>query len=138
MGHAAINAVDIDASLDFYTRVLGLPEAFRINNDDGNLWLVYLKTGDDDFLEIFAGGSSAPERGNNDAGLKHICLWVDDLQATLEGLRKQGYAVDPQGIKTGRSGCRQYFVADPDGVKIELMQLLPDSMQAKAMGDSGR
>jgi lactoylglutathione lyase len=133
MGHAAINAVDIEASLDFYTRVLGLPEAFRLQNEDGSLWLVYVKTGADDFLEIFAGGSSAPVRGNKDAGLKHICLWVDDLAATLEGIAERGYAVDPQGIKTGRSGCRQYFVADPDGVQIELMQLLPDSMQARAM-----
>ena len=33
----------------------------------------------------------------------------------------------------GRSGCRQLFIADPDGVRIELMQMLPDSMQAKAL-----
>jgi len=31
------------------------------------------------------------------------------------------------------SKCRQYFIQDPDGVRIELMQLMPESLQAKAL-----
>ena len=44
IGHIAITCQDIDKSLDFYTRVLGLHEAFRMERD-GSLWMVYLKTG---------------------------------------------------------------------------------------------
>jgi lactoylglutathione lyase len=133
IGHIAINARDIEKSLDFYTRVLGLPEAFRLHNADGTLWLVYVRSGPDDFLEIFAGASPAPARRNEDEGVKHYCLWVDNLDATLTDIESRGVAVDRAKVRTGRSGCRQYFVADPDGVLIELMELLPDSMQARAM-----
>ena len=133
IGHIAINAKDIEKSLDFYKRVLGLPEAFRLQNADGSLWLVYVKTGPVDFIEIFAGASQGPERQNDHQGIKHYCLWVDDLAATLKDLQAKGVAIDPSRVRVGRSGCRQYFVADPDGVQIELMELLPDSLQAKAI-----
>jgi lactoylglutathione lyase len=133
IGHVAINARDIDKSLDFYKRVLGLPEAFRLNNADGGLWMVYVKTGPDDFIEIFANATTAAPRRNEDEGMKHYCLWVDSLDATLKDIESRGVAIDTSKVKSGRSGCRQYFIADPDGVLIELMELMPDSMQARAM-----
>jgi catechol 2,3-dioxygenase-like lactoylglutathione lyase family enzyme len=133
IGHVAINAKDIDKSLDFYKRVLGLPEAFRVPNADGSLWMVYLKTGPDDFIEIFARAAKAAPRTNDDEGMKHYCLWVDSLDTTLKDIESRGVAIDYSKVRTGRSGCRQYFVADPDGVLIELMELMPDSMQARAM-----
>ena len=133
IGHIAITCQDIDQSLDFYTRILGLPEAFRMNRDDGSLWMVYIKTGSDDFIELFANGGDQPDVPQNASGFKHICLWVDDIEATLHDLKTKGLDVGPGGIRTGRSRCRQYFIADPDGVRVELMQLVPDSLQAKAI-----
>jgi catechol 2,3-dioxygenase-like lactoylglutathione lyase family enzyme len=135
IGHIAITCQDIDQSLDFYTRILGLPEAFRMNRDDGSLWMVYLKTGSDDFIELFTDGGDPAEAPQNASGFKHLCLWVDDIKATLLDLKSKGLAVDPEGIRTGRSKCRQYFIADPDGVRIELMQLMPESKQAQALND---
>jgi len=132
IGHIAITCQEIEASLDFYTRILGLPEAFRLHNDDGSLWMVYLKTGSDDFIELFTKGGDPAEVPANASGFKHLCLWVDDLEATLHSLQAKGLDVDPTGIRTGRSKCRQYFIADPDGVRIELMQLMPESLQAQA------
>ena len=135
IGHIAITCKDIDRSLDFYTRVLGLPEAFRMNNDDGSLWMVYLKTGGDDFIELFTNGGDQADIPSNASGFKHLCLWVDDIETTLHDLRTRGLDVDPEDIRTGRSKCRQVFIADPDGVRIELMQLMPESNQAKALQD---
>jgi lactoylglutathione lyase len=135
IGHIAITCQDIDRSLDFYTRILGLPEAFRMVNDDGSLWMVYLKTGRGGFVELFTNGGAPPEVPQNASGFKHLCLWVDDIETTLHDLQAQGLDVDPEGIRTGRSKCRQYFIADPDGVRIELMQLMPDSLQAQALDD---
>ncbi|MBN1933579.1 MAG: VOC family protein [Anaerolineae bacterium] len=133
IGHIAITCTDINQSIDFYTRILGLPEAFRMNRDDGSLWMVYIKTGGDDFVELFADGDDAPDMPNNASGFKHLCLWVDDIEATLHDLQAKGLDVDPAGIRTGRSRCRQYFIADPDGVRIELMQLMSESLQAQAI-----
>ena len=133
ISHFAITCKDINKSIDFYTRILGLSEAFRMNNDDGSLWMVYLKTGSDDFIELFTNGGDQLEIPKNASGYKHLCLWVDDLDATLLDLKARGLDVDPQGAKIGRSKCKQYFIADPDGVRIELMQLMPDSKQAEAI-----
>jgi lactoylglutathione lyase len=133
IGHIAITCKDIDGSLDFYTRILGLTEAFRMNNDDGSLWMVYLKTGGGGFIELFTRGSDQPDIPSNASGFKHLCLWVDDIKATLRDLEAEGLDVDPDGIRTGRSKCQQYFIADPDGVRIELMQLMPESRQAQAL-----
>ena len=133
IGHIAITCQEIDKSLDFYTRVLGLPEAFRMSRDDGGLWMVYVKTGGGGFIELFANGDAPPEIADNASGFKHVCLWVDDIEATLHDLQAKGLDVDPSGIRTGRSKCRQYFIADPDGVRIELMQLMPESLQAQAL-----
>ena len=135
IGHAAITCQDIEGSLDFYTRILGLPEAFRMNRDDGSLWMVYLKTGSGGFIELFTNGGDPAEVPQNASGFKHLCLWVDDIEATLHDLKSKGLAVDPEGARTGRSKCRQYFIADPDGVRIELMQLMPESLQAQALND---
>ena len=135
IGHIAITCQDIGKSLDFYTRILGLPEAFRMNNDDGSLWMVYLKTGSGGFIELFTRGGDQADIPQNASGFKHLCLWVDDIETTLHELKTRGLDVDPDGIRTGRSKCKQYFIADPDGVRIELMQLMPESSQAQALND---
>ncbi|MCZ6634903.1 MAG: VOC family protein [bacterium] len=135
IGHFAITCKDIDQSLDFYTRILGLPEAFRMNNDDGSLWMVYVKTGSDDFIELFTNGGDQADIPKNASGFKHLCLWVDDIETTVHDLKSKGLDVDPDGIRTGRSKCKQYFIVDPDGVRIELMQLMPESKQAEALKD---
>ena len=133
IGHIAVVAKDIDKTLDFYTRILGLPEGFRMHNDDGSLWMVYVLTGNGDFIEIFTNGEDGVEQPTNAQGFKHLCLWVDDIETTLADLKSRGLDVDPTKIRTGRSKCRQYFIADPDGVRIELMQLMPDSKQAEVL-----
>ena len=133
IGHIAITAKDIDKSVDFYTRILGLSEGFRMNNDDGSLWMVYILTGNGGFIEIFTNGTDTPALPQNASGFKHLCLWVDDLKATLIDFKSRGLDVDPDHIRTGRSKCLQYFIADPDGLRIELMQLMPESEQAKAL-----
>ena len=92
-----------------------------------------VKARNGDFIEIFTNGGDAPELPRNASGFKHLCLWVDDLEATLHDLKSKGLDVDPNNIRTGRSKCRQYFITDPDGLRIELMQLMPDSKQAEAL-----
>ena len=61
--------------------------------------------------------------------------WSKIAFVTLHDLKTKGLDVDPDGIRTGRSKCKQYFIADPDGVRIELMQLMPESNQAQALNN---
>ena len=131
IGHIAITSSNYERSITFYRDTLGLEEAFRCDRD-GAPWMAFFKTGSNDFIEVFDGKGAAAS-DIPEIGMKHLCLWVDDLGATLNDLKQKGLEVDPADIKTGVSGCRQYFIQDPDGVRIELMQLMPDSLQAKAL-----
>ncbi|MDA1193091.1 MAG: VOC family protein [Candidatus Poribacteria bacterium] len=128
LGHVAYRINDIDASLAFYCDKLGLTEAFRMNNDQGYVWIIYVRLNADNFLELFPGGENAVEMPPRPIGYAHLCLRVDNLDATIAELASRGIEVD--NIRKGKSGCLQGWVTDPDGNRIELMEILPDSLQA--------
>lgn len=51
LGHVAYKVKDLDESLEFYCGKLGLKEAFRLNHENGELMLVYLKVVEGQFIE---------------------------------------------------------------------------------------
>jgi lactoylglutathione lyase len=132
IGHVAIRVKDVALALEFYTGRLGFAEILRLHWDDGSLWLIYLGIIDDQFLEIFpdAVGERAPAREAN--GLNHVCLTVDNLDGIVDQLAERGVPLT-QGKKVGADGNLQAWIEDPDGNRIELMQMAPDSLQLKAI-----
>ena len=131
IGHLAVRTRDLDAMLDFYTGTLGLQEMFRLNHDDGRLMLVYVRVTDQQFLEFFPGGTGEkPPRGN--VGYDHLCLMVSDIEVPLRDLEARGVPL-AQPLKTGRDGNRQAWIVDPEGNRIELMEMAPNSKQAEAL-----
>ncbi|MCL5270108.1 MAG: VOC family protein [bacterium] len=70
---------------------------------------------------------AAPGAVDTDRRRAHICLEVDDIQATAAALRERG--VDVSEIKLGGDQSWQAWLADPDGNRIELHQYTPDSWQ---------
>ncbi len=131
LGHVAIRARDLDAVLAFYTDKLGFREMFRLNHDDGSLMLVYVRVTEDQFLEFFPNGSGETPPASN-VGYNHLCLTVADIEATLRDLEARGVPL-ARGLQTGRDGNRQAWIADPEGNRIELMEMAPDSKQAEAL-----
>ena len=131
IGHVAIRVKDVSRTLDFYVEKLGFPEMFRLERE-GRLWIVYLRITDGQFLEIFpdAEGERAPPREAN--GLNHVCLEVDDMDASLAELAASGVPL-AQAKKLGLDGNFQAWIEDPDGNRIELMQMAPDSLQRQAI-----
>jgi lactoylglutathione lyase len=132
IGHVAIRVKDVALALEFYTGRLGFAEILRLHWDDGSLWLIYLGIIDDQFLEIFpdAVGERAPPREAN--GLNHVCLTVDNLDGIVDQLAERGVPLT-QGKKVGADGNLQAWIEDPDGNRIELMQMAPDSLQLEAI-----
>ena len=131
LGHLALRAKDIEETTRFYREVIGLKEAFRMyNSEGGQLGTVYMYIAPSQFIEIFANG--AGEQSHNDSvGIKHICIEVDNAARFQEELRSRGAPIDVE-LKTGLSKCIQFWTHDPDGVKIEFMELPPESLQAEA------
>ena len=132
LGHVAIRVSDVDRTLDFYTGKLGFQEMLRLHRDDGRLWLLYLRITDDQYLEVFpdAVGEQAPTQESN--GLNHICLTVADLDDVVRQLGARGVPLS-RPPKLGADGNRQAWIEDPDGNRIELMEMAAGSLQAKAI-----
>lgn len=144
--HIAIKVHDIEKQLEFYKRVMGFEEMFRLNDDSGSLFLVYLRVNDGQYLELFpkAIGDETPTPDLR--GYQHICLDVLDLDATVSTLRSRGaqmclwrvdlsgiYEVGGSAITMGKDGNRQSWLMDPEGNRIELMELALSGMQYQAI-----
>jgi lactoylglutathione lyase len=129
IGHAAFAVQDLERSLAFYCRGLGLREAFRLYDDRGRTWIVYLHIQGLDFLELFPEPQRPAATGS--PSYRHLCLLVDDLDETLRELAARG--VQPDGPpRQGKDRNRQAWLTDPDGNRIELMEIAPDSPQQAA------
>lgn len=125
LNHVGIYTKDYDASMRFYTQTMGFREAFSIKDKDGKPTLTYLQLSKDTFLEL------APATAQRPAGLSHIGFWPEDLSAAVTTLRQRGVKVDDP--RTGSTKTSITNVTDPDGVRLEMLDFLPDSLPRKAM-----
>jgi lactoylglutathione lyase len=142
IGHTALRVRDIEASVRFYRDILGMKEAFRMLNPSGTaLGCVYLYVAPSQFLELFPGGTEELSPGDLTIGHSHVCYEVDDAAAYLEEVQGRGAPIDTK-LKQGYSRCIQFWTHDPDGNRIEFMELPPESLQAEAnrriAGEEGR
>ncbi len=120
--HTMIRTGDLDRSIDFYTRVLGMKLLRRQDYPGGEFTLAFLGYGPEDetaVLELTHNwGTSSYELGD---GFGHIAIGVDDIEAACRRVRERGGTVtrEPGPMKHGSTVIA--FVADPDGYMIELI-----------------
>jgi lactoylglutathione lyase len=125
-GHVAFRVPDLARSIAWYGAAFGTREIFRANRDDGAPQLVYLELAPGQCIELFPGGKHPIVEPTEPIGYAHLCLVVEDLAATLAHLATLGVA-PAAPPRAGRAGQRLAFIADPDGNRIELMEIPPDS-----------
>ena len=120
--HSMIRVLDEARSVAFYDEAFGLKPAHRIEFD--SFTLVYLKNDENDFeLELTINkGTEAPyDLGN---GYGHMAVVVDDLDAEHARFKAAGF--EPRKLvdfeRDGELLARFFFVTDPDGYEIEVMQ----------------
>jgi lactoylglutathione lyase len=129
--HVAIRVQDIDRTLDFYINKLGFSELLRLDRD-GRLWLVYLRITDDQYLEVFPEGRGGDAPGAETVGYNHMCLSVPSIDQTVRELEAAEIPLFRPKVQ-GADGNWQTWIVDPDGHRIELMEMASDGMQAKAI-----
>jgi catechol 2,3-dioxygenase-like lactoylglutathione lyase family enzyme len=127
---------DYPKSQAFYERVMGFPVAFKFSSPDGTRTNTFFQMSRDTFLEMQQ--ATADVR----AGLTHAHFVVDDLSATLARLRQAGLPpAPPNGRPTNavtEAGVSQNIfvknanVYDPNGIRLELNELIPESLMKKA------
>jgi lactoylglutathione lyase len=136
IAHLAVTTKDMEKSLDFYINALGLKKVFEIpNKDTGKPWINYLHMAGRQFVELFYNGDKDNPWQSGTRGFNHICFEVDDINAAVEKITRAGYTMDSLP-KQGSDMNWQAWVKDPDGIRVELMQIDPQSPQAKAIAEA--
>ena len=131
IGHTAYNVSDMEKSLHFYCDMLGFKHLFQLKDKDGKPWINYLKVADHQFIELFYDGKkTAGTDTGSEVGYNHLCLEVDDIHQTVNDLKSRGVVLDIE-INQGVDLNYQCWTKDPDGNRIEIMQLHPDAPQLK-------
>jgi lactoylglutathione lyase len=120
--HSMIRVLEEARSLDFYRRAFRLEIAERVAFND--FTLIYLRTPESDFeLELTVNAGRAEPFALGD-GYGHLALVVEDLAA--EHTRMHAEGLDPGPLRElqheGRPFATFFFIADPDGYRIEVLQ----------------
>ena len=122
--HTMIRVSDLNQSLDFYCRKLGLVEVRRIENEIGRYTLVYLAApGDVDraiefktpMVELTFNWEPETYAGGRNFG--HLAFGVEDIYATCDRLMQAGVTIN----RPPRDG-HMAFVRSPDNISIEILQ----------------
>ena len=130
VNHVGIAFDDLDAAVEYYTETLGYPEAFRIENDAGETALVYVQVSQDTFVEL------QPTNENRGPGINHFGVVVDDMDAAISMWRDRG--VEVQDARSSNTNAILSNVFDPNGNRMELLELPPESEHAQAMARWGQ
>lgn len=122
--HTMVRITDVEASLDFYCRKLGLEEVRRVDNEKGRFTLIFLAAPKD---KATSAASRAPEieltynwdpetyTGGRNFG--HLAYKVDNIYETCQRLMDLGVTIN----RPPRDGYMA-FVRSPDNISIELLQ----------------
>ncbi len=120
--HTMIRVRDLDRSIDFYDQAFGLKVADRF--DFEGFTLVYLRNDENDFEIELTWNEGQQEPYSHGTGYGHVAVCVDDVKA--EHVRFKAAGLSPNDVKEfNRDGAlmaRFFFVQDPDGYKIEVLE----------------
>ena len=125
--HVSLSVTSLDRSIAFY-HVLGFNEVFRWASDDGALKICHLKQGDV-IVELFCyADSKAPpdsmahlETDLKVVGTRHFGLKVQSIVEARQLLLEKNMA-DTIEIQKGKTGIAYFFIKDPDGMFVEVVQ----------------
>ena len=129
--HVCIGVTDIERSLDFYKRLLGMDVVFDVELEGPSLEAVTGAQGakgrmvgglvGGTMIELLGlGAGEAPRRSGPPVGYTNISLVVEDLDEAHRRVGELGFRAEQEPVEI--AGVRMFFVQDPDGTAIELIE----------------
>jgi lactoylglutathione lyase len=121
--HTMIRVKDLDTSLRFYDAALGLSISHRLDFDDFSL--VYLRNAENDAEIELTWNKERETPYTHGDGYGHVAVVVDDAGKERQRLLELG--LSPNDLrefhdKEGALLARYFFIQDPDGYKIEVLE----------------
>jgi lactoylglutathione lyase len=122
--HTMIRVKDLDRSIDFYTRLLGMELTRKTDYPSGEFTLAFVGYGDESDSTVIELTHNWGQEEPYDLGdaFGHLAIGVPDIYGTCEQMEKEGVKIPrpPGPMKHGGSVIA--FIEDPDGYKIELIE----------------
>ena len=115
--HTMVRVSDLEASLDFYCRKLGLKQVKRMDHEAGRFTLVFVAPEGQEDCAIELTYNWDPEPYGIGRAFGHLAYEVDDIYATCRRLQEHGVTIN----RPPRDG-RMAFVRSPDNISVELLQ----------------
>ncbi|HII86177.1 TPA: lactoylglutathione lyase [Candidatus Bathyarchaeota archaeon] len=124
--HTSIRASNLERSIDFYTKYLGLQLLSRREIVANNAEIAFLRDpeakGATLELTFYRDQKEFLQSDYENRLFDHLAFEVGDVNQTLKAMRKIGIEVTDEPFRLGPSGPLIAFVEDPDGTLIELIQ----------------
>lgn len=115
--HTMVRVSNLEESLDFYCRKLGLKEIRRKESEAGRFTLVFLAAEGQEDCALELTYNWDPEEYTEGRNFGHIAYEVDDIYETCRRLQEMGVTIN----RPPRDG-RMAFIRSPDNISIELLQ----------------
>ena len=126
LSFVGVNVPNLDKAVEYYTKTLGFPEAYRQFTASGDVQFVIVQVSKDTFIQL------QPATAQRPPGIEHLALQVENLPAVTATLRQRGAAVgDITFNKTTKMDHAN--LTDPNRIRMELIELPPDSPLGQAM-----
>ncbi len=122
--HTMIRVRDLDVSIDFYTRLLGMRLLRRMEFPEGRFTLAFVGYGDEaghSVLELTYNWDRAEPYALGEA-FGHLAIGVSDVHAAIAALRAGGAKITEEPFVLEGGSATIAFVEDPDGYDIELIE----------------
>jgi len=121
--HTMIRVGNLDKSIEFYTKVMGMDLLRQNTNEEYKYTLAFLGYGDESqgaVIELtYNWGTEEYDMGT---AFGHIAIGVDDIYATCDAIKTAGGNVTREAGPVKGGSTHIAFVKDPDGYMIELIQ----------------
>ncbi|MGB5624814.1 MAG: VOC family protein [Woeseiaceae bacterium] len=115
--HTMVRVTDVEKSLDFYCKQLGLVELKRYDSEQGRFTLIFLAAPGDHDAQVELTHNWDPEEYDEGRNFGHLAYQVDDIYALCQKLMDAGVTIN----RPPRDG-HMAFVRSPDNISIELLQ----------------
>ena len=125
LNHVAISVPDLEQAVGYYTKTMGFPEAFRSFDERGQPTLVYVQISQNTFIEL------QPSNAQRPPGLNHLGIHVENIGAATAIFKQRGANVTETRVSPTKAILAN--ITDPNGIRIELAELPPESLHRQAM-----
>jgi catechol 2,3-dioxygenase-like lactoylglutathione lyase family enzyme len=125
LNHVGIIVPDLDKAVEYYTKTMGFPEAFRfVDPTSKQVQLVYVQISQNTFVEL------QPANGRP-LGVSHFGLHVENMKDATAMFKARG--AKPEEIRLSGTKAILSNITDPNGNRMELSELPPESLHRQAI-----